>query len=151
MLNRQERKDLLNKYKKQIEIIDEFIQTTDFSVYQLNEKIEITDDIFFFKSEYTAKEKPSYDLEDHSLKIDVHYAFRGNEAVVLGLKSELELTTEYNEDTDFTWYRPKDESMVNTHIINEGDYLVVFPGECHEPEVKVDSLTNQKIVFKITY
>ncbi len=151
MLNRQERKDLLNKYKKQIEIIDEFIQTTDFSVYQLNEKIEITDNIFFFKSEYTAKQQPSYDLEDHSLKIDVHYALRGNEAVVLGLKSELELTKEYNAETDFTWYRPKDESVVNTHVINEGDYLVVFPGECHEPEVKVDSLINQKIVFKITY
>lgn len=151
MLNRQERKDLLNKYKKQIEIIDEFIQTTDFSVYQLNEKIEITDDIFFFKSEYTAKQQPSYDLEDHSLKIDVHYALRGNEAVVLGLKSELELTKEYNDETDFTWYRPKDESVVNTHVINEGDYLVVFPGECHEPEVKVESLINQKIVFKITY
>ncbi len=151
MLNRQERKHLLTKYKHQLDIIDEFISTTYFSVYQLNEKIEITDDIFFFKSEYTAKQKPTYDLEDHSLKIDVHYALRGNEAVILGLKSELELTKMYNDETDFTWYRPNDEELVSTYVINEGDYLVIFPGECHEPEVKVDSLINQKIVFKITY
>lgn len=149
-MENQIRKSNLEKYKKELEIIDEFTKTTDFEVFDYGEKIELTDDIFFFKSKYNTKVE-QFALENHHYMIDVHYAYIGNEAINMCLTTELELTDKYDESSDFEWYRPLETSKIEKYFVNEGSYLVIFPGEAHEPEIKIDTDVNTKIVFKVKY
>lgn len=148
MLNREQ---LLEKYKKQIEQIEEFIETTDFEVFDNGEKVELNEDIFFFKSEYKGKEVATNNIENHRNMIDIHYAYKGKEQINICNIEELKLTEEYDTDKDVEWYDPTEVSNVQELIINEGEYVLCFPGEGHEPEIKVDSEECTKIVFKIKF
>lgn len=143
------REKLLIEYKEQIELIEEYVQTTDFEAFEHLQKINLTEDISFFKSEYIAKENASGRLENHQDYIDVHYAYVGSEQINICDVSDLELLTDYDQDTDISWYLGNDE--VKPQIITKGEMLVLFPGEAHEPQIRVSHTNNTKVVFKIKY
>ncbi|WOO87079.1 YhcH/YjgK/YiaL family protein [Mollicutes bacterium LVI A0039] len=149
MFTKNGRKNNLEQFKDKLDIVAEFIYTTDFEVYEFDTQIKINDDIYFIKKKYTTKEKAANMLEDHEQMIDVHYAYKGKERVNLGSKNNLTVVSEYNQETDCAWYQASSSDLVEQYVINEDEYLILFPGECHEPEIREDSEENIKIIFKV--
>ncbi len=72
MFTSKQRLDNLNQCQVQIEYINKFIKETDFKSYSSGEKIVLTDDIYFFKSQYRPKEQSTNSLENHKQMIDIH-------------------------------------------------------------------------------
>lgn len=145
------REENFKKYSKAFELVEEFINTTDFEAYQIGEKVQLTDEIFFFKLNYEPKAEPTYKLENHQNMIDVHYAYKGTEGVIVCNTCNLELIEEYDQEKDVEWYKPIEDEDLESKIILPGEKLILFPGEAHEPEIREGSKNNTKIVFKIKY
>lgn len=151
MFTRTERNDNLEKYKEEIELIEEYISTTDFDVFELGEKVELTNKIFFFKANYKPKSSPTNNLENHKRMIDIHYSYNGDEVINVCHVSKLRMHQEYNKNNDVEWYKSINDFDVERKVVKQGEKLVLFPGEAHEPEINENSKNNTKIVFKIKY
>lgn len=149
MFTNPKRIENLSNYSKQLDIVEQFINDTDFINCKFETPTNITDDIFYIVKEYTTKEESANMLEDHIEMIDVHFALSGDEAVYLAPAAELNLVTEYNSENDCAWYSASNIDDVERYTINQGEHLVLFPGECHEPEVRVSNEKNIKVIFKI--
>lgn len=149
MFTQIDEKSNVEKYAKQIDIVDKFISTTDFSNSILDQKVSINDDIYYIVKKYNPKGCAEIKLENHEVMIDVHYAFKGNERVVVAKETELDVVSEYDSTTDCGWYTTQDDSIHSSVVIEEGQYLVLFPGEAHEPEIMNTSEENIKVIFKI--
>ncbi|MFV0395021.1 MAG: YhcH/YjgK/YiaL family protein [Coprobacillaceae bacterium] len=143
------RKNNVENYAKQIDIVSNFISNIDFSNSILEQKVSISNDIFYIVKKYNPKHCAEIKLENHEILIDVHYALKGNEGVVIAKKEELDIISEYDSSTDCGWYTAKDDSVHSSVVIEEGIFLVLFPGEAHEPEILVNNEENMKVIFKI--
>ncbi len=69
----------------------------------------------------------------------------------MGPIDNLVLNVDYNVEKDVEWYHVIDPLTIETKVISEGQSIILFPGEAHEPEIKASTNDNIKIVFKIKY
>lgn len=149
MLENEFKHQLLEKYEHQIKLIKAKIAEDDFSNCVVGERYFINEDLFFFRASVTAKDHPEYRLEAHEQWIDIQYTLTGTEKFIVGLRSELQLVIPYNSDKDIMWFEPKVDSNIYEHINHQGEYVIFFPEECHEPENLAFDDTIEKIVFKV--
>ena len=88
-------------------------------------------------------------LENHRKFIDIHYVVEGSENILINYSSRLERLTEYSEESDCELFSLTGaERCVE---MQEGDFLVVYPGESHAPKIAINDEVKRirKVVVKL--
>ena len=87
------------------------------------------DKIFANVQSYDTKDDAPF--EGHRKYIDIQYMINGEEKVVVTDYSNCSTTEEYNEEKDIEFLK----SNVNAHyqVLEQGDFLVFFPQDAHQP------------------
>ncbi len=88
-------------------------------------------------------------FETHSKYADIHYCISGTEKIQMILNvDELSKIDDYNADIDIQYYE-EPKTCLNV-ILNEGDFLVVYPEQGHKPCCSVNKASElEKYVVKI--
>lgn len=88
-------------------------------------------------------------LENHHKYIDIHYVIHGAEKIFVSISENLVRVTEYLEESDYELFEiPEGAEEVE---LQEGDFLVVYPGESHAPKIAVNDELKMitKVVVKV--
>ena len=99
----------------------------------------------FSKAECSTRYMSEAKMENHHKYIDIHYVIRGEEKILVSSTEELVRVTGFSEENDCELFEiPEDAESVK---LQEGDFLVVYPGESHAPKNAIgDEL---KIITKV--
>lgn len=88
---------------------------------------------------YETKDKASY--EAHRKYADIQYMITGIEKIGVCDYTNCSTIDEYNEEKDIEFLKcNKEESH---QVLNEGDFLILYPQDAHQPSLKYDR--NQKV------
>jgi len=105
------------------------------------------DNFFGIGLEYSTKDETSCLWEAHQKFADIHYILEGEEIVNVAEKQKMKPTMEFDYENDYQLFEGKKEQSL---VLREGDFLVLYPNECHQTGVKViETIFVKKIVFKI--
>lgn len=84
--------------------------------------------------------------EAHRDYLDVHLMLNGTEQIDLNFISNMDVK-EYQKETDFV---PMDGEKKVSVVLEEGDYLVCYPGDGHRTAVAVEKPVDiKKAIFKV--
>ena len=84
--------------------------------------------------------------EAHREYLDVHLMLTGTEQIDLNFISNMDVK-EYQKETDFL---PMDGEKKVSVVLEEGDYLVCYPGDGHRTAVAVEKPSDiKKAIFKV--
>ena len=139
------------RYRGMSKLLDrgfDFLQSADLSALSLG-KTEIQgDDLYCNHFTYTtAALSPDSLFEAHTRYLDLHIVLSGRERVGLTPVEALE-EVEIRADEDSVLYRGAPQ---NTLTLEEGWFLLVFPGEGHLPKLIAEAPENiDKLVMKIS-
>ena len=124
----------------------EWLKSTDLKTVE-NGKYEIDgENLYANVQEYTTKDDGKY--EAHRKYIDIQYLISGTEKVGVCDLSFCSTTDKYNPETDLEFLNSskKDEWQ----ILNEGEFLILFPNDAHKPSIKAEQNTTvKKVVVKV--
>lgn len=87
-------------------------------------------------------------MENHHKYIDIHYVMEGNERILVTDSTCLIRKSEFSEENDCELFDIPEEVK---HVdMKAGDFLVVYPGEAHTPQIAVGDETKMisKVVVK---
>ena len=112
-------------------------------------KYEILGDaLFAMVQEYDTKESSACRFEGHRRYIDVQYIISGVEGMNVMEKSRAEAVTEYDHQTDVTFFAPAEDTTLLT--VRGGEFALFYPHDIHRPGVAVEvPAPVRKIVVKI--
>jgi len=120
---------------------NDFFQVND---YPLNLKLPLK----AIPLEYETKDFDLTKFENHRKNIDIHFVVEGSELIGINLFDNLKPTMEYDEDNDYQLFEGE---VIETIILNSGDFLLLFPGEVHVTGGGIESTKVKKIVYKIPF
>lgn len=142
--------DYIKNIRKYSNLIPQDVLTF---IENLNNDIEIKRHIF--KNENYANvdvysPKPIQDcrFEAHKNYIDVQIMLKGEEEIDITSVDSLEILEQYDENRDvmffYTHKKPFDKI-----ILSEGKFVLIYPYEAHQPQVKTTCDNVKKVVCKI--
>lgn len=133
---------LNEKFKKAFE----YLRTTDFSAVGKG-KYEIDgQQIFAIVNEFETKDKSDCELEAHKKHIDIQYVVRGTEMFGYTPFTGQIPVVDYSETRDVAFYK----DAVSYIKLEAGMFIVFFPSDLHQPEVReFEPVTVKKVVVKI--
>ena len=108
------------------------------------EKLEITKDIFVIEQSYDTRKSEESLFESHIKYIDFQFMIAGEEVIEVTHTDLLEVDSEYNEEGDYSLYKPGSSS--SKIIMRESDLSIFFSKDGHMPGIQSDKVTQQ--VFK---
>ena len=95
---------------------------------------------------YDSKLPENARLEAHRKYIDIQYVVSGCEKIGILPLGFAGKETEANEEKDIWFYEGKGDEIT----VREGQFMVIYPEECHAPGIAVDSPSPvKKIVVKV--
>ena len=95
---------------------------------------------------YESKLPENARLEAHRKYIDIQYVVSGCEKIGILPLSFAGKETEANEEKDIWFYEGKGDEIT----VREGQFMVIYPEECHAPGIAIDSPSPvKKIVVKV--
>lgn len=103
----------------------------------------------FSKVECSTRFATDAKLENHHKYIDIHYVIHGAEKILVSSSDSLVRVTEFSEENDCELFEiPENVDVVD---LQEGDFLVVYPGESHAPKIAVNDELKMitKVVVKV--
>ena len=109
------------------------------------EKIEITKDIYAIEQSYNTRKSEKSLIESHIKYIDFQFMIAGEEVIEVTHTDLLEVDSEYNEEGDYSLYKPGCSSSSKI-IMRESDLSIFFSKDGHMPGIQSDKVTQQ--VFK---
>lgn len=132
----------LNRYKS-LKKIEGF----DISKYQKG-KFDISNDVFFgIGLEYETKNETECLWEAHKKYLDIHYIIEGEEIIDIAQTDTMSPTMAFDYKNDYQLFEGKKQQSI---ILRKGDFLALYPNECHKTAIKITTPTSvKKIVFKI--
>ncbi|MBF0479648.1 MAG: YhcH/YjgK/YiaL family protein [Candidatus Omnitrophica bacterium] len=137
-----------NKIIPQVLSIQEFIARTDCLSLPAGE-IEICGrDLFVRTNEYMTEPQGAKRFETHQLYADVQYVVYGTEMMGFCVEKHLNELTLYEPPNDIQFF--KTPAQVTDIIVHEGNFVVFFPQEAHQPGCMYQKPARvKKLVFKI--
>ena len=110
-------------------------------------KYEIEDEnIFANVQSYDTKDTAPY--EGHRKYIDIQYMIRGREKVGITDYTNCSTIEEYNEDKYIEFLKNNTSDFYE--ILEEGNFLVFFPQDAHQPALNPDNKLNvKKVIVKV--
>lgn len=111
-------------------------------------KFDINGDAFFgIGLEYTTKEAAECLWEAHRKYLDIHYIIQGEEIINIAETNTMKPTMEFDTENDYQLFEGEKQQSI---VLKQGDFLALYPNECHQTAVKINQQTDvKKIVFKI--
>ncbi len=133
-------------------VLDEAIrvlETTDFSNLSLGKHELKGNRMFMNIQEYDTKDVSEMMYEKHAAHIDVQYVISGDETIHWAASDDGRLPDDDRlESDDFALYQGL-QPTGSVHM-TEGTYLILFPGELHQPCVSPNpGRPVRKVVIKI--
>jgi biofilm protein TabA len=115
------------------------------------EKIEISDDIFAIEQSYSTRISKESLFESHVKYVDIQFLISGEEIIEVAHTDLLEVDSKYNEEGDYSLYKPNSSS--SKIIMKKGDLSILFPQDGHMPGIQSQGKSQQvfKTVVKIPY
>lgn len=113
---------------------------------------EIADGIYANVQELDTKLPYEAKFEAHRKYIDIQYAISGSERMDFSLLDNFEVQTPYDEEKDVEFFSLKDDAFCpNTICVNEGEFAVFFPQDCHAPMLCMNEKREniKKVIVKI--
>lgn len=96
---------------------------------------------------YTTRKVNPVGYEAHRQYVDIQFLLSGRERVLVRSLDELECTMPYDADRDVAFFRHDDGAA--ELALGEGYFVVLFPGDAHEPTLCYDAPEEvKKIVVK---
>ena len=108
-----------------------------------------TDDasVRYSVSEYQTRAKGTKGYETHRHAADVQCIMSGSEIIDICENTGMKARSEYDAENDIQFF---DGELAVSYIAKPGKFIVLFPGEGHEPCISVKNPeTVRKIVFKL--
>ena len=118
----------LKAYKKDIEQFFSFLK-----------------DIYAIEQSYNTRKSEKSLFESHIKYIDFQFMIAGEEVIEVTHTDLLEVDSEYNEEGDYSLYKPGCSSSSKI-IMRESDLSIFFSKDGHMPGIQSDKVTQQ--VFK---
>ena len=108
----------------------------------------IDEDITITKLVYVGKEKEKAIPEEHWHHLDMQVLLKGKERCFFEekLDKEYEVHTEFNEAKDVVKYNV---DLANSFVLNEDNFVIYYPGDLHQPTVKINDEEIVKLVIKV--
>lgn len=108
----------------------------------------IDEDITITKLVYVGKEKEKAIPEEHWHHLDMQVLLKGKERCFFEekLDKEYEVHTEFNEAKDVVKYNV---DLANSFVLNEDNFVIYYPGDLHQPSVKINDEEIIKLVIKV--
>ena len=104
------------------------------------------DKIFANVQSYDTKDDAPF--EGHRKYIDIQYMIKGREKVGVTDYSNCSTTESYNEEKDIEFL--KCNIIDNYQTLEEGEFLVFFPQDAHQPALNLDKkLFVKKVIVKV--
>ena len=104
------------------------------------------DKIFANVQSYNTKDDAPF--EGHRKYIDIQYMIKGTEKVGVTDYSNCSTTEEYNEEKDIEFLKADKEA--HYQILEQGDFLVFFPQDAHQPSLDYkEKLFVKKVIVKV--
>lgn len=104
------------------------------------------ENIFANIQSYVTKDDAPY--ETHKKYIDIQYMIKGAERVGVSEQSNCILIENYSEAKDVAFWECNKNNSVQ--ILNEGEFLVFFPQDAHQPSLKLDNNAPvKKVIVKV--
>ncbi len=132
-----------------IERYDLLSQIKDFDVknYQKG-KFNISGDTFFgIGLEYNTKNETECLWEAHKKYLDIHLILEGEEIINISETSTMKPTMDFDLENDYCLFEGKKQQTI---CLQKGEFLALYPNECHQTAVKTEEVSSvKKIVFKI--
>ena len=98
-------------------------------------------------SEYRTRPKGTKGYETHRHAADVQIIVSGEEIIDICENAGMKARGEYDPENDIQFF---DGELALRYIARPGKFIVLFPGEGHEPNLSItEPKTVRKIVFKI--
>ncbi len=125
----------------------EFIRNHDMAALEIG-RYELENGSYVLIQSYTSKLRNVAKYESHEKYYDIQYVIAGKEIISMIPVEQLKITQEYNPEKDITFYENSFDGI--DHVLSDGDFLIIGPGEGHMPGVCVDAQsTIKKAVFKV--
>jgi len=141
-----ENTNLYNNINERINKAFEYIKTTDFTNIKPGKYAIDGDIIYASVSQYQTKDKLESKPEAHRKYIDVQYIIEGNELIGYAPLYDQEIAVAYSETNDIAFYNG-DVSFLR---METGMFMILFPGDLHQPCIKEDTSTFvRKVVVKV--
>ena len=108
----------------------------------------IDEDITITKLVYVGKEKEKAIPEEHWHHLDMQVLLKGKERCFFEekLDKEYEVHTEFNKAKDVVKYNV---DLANSFVLNEDNFVIYYPGDLHQPSVKINDEEIVKLVIKV--
>ncbi|MCK4982844.1 MAG: YhcH/YjgK/YiaL family protein [Victivallaceae bacterium] len=91
---------------------------------------------------------PERKFEAHKKYIDVQVILEGKERMDVSIDQELEVTDEYDKDSDFIMF--KSDDGYSSLMMKPGKFVIFFPDDIHRPNCNVNGTnTVRKICMKV--
>lgn len=98
-------------------------------------------------SEYRTRAKGTKGYETHRHATDVQIILSGEEIIDICENAGMKARSEYDAENDIQFF---DGELALRYIARPGKFIVLFPGEGHEPNLSINEPTTvRKIVFKL--
>ena len=125
----------------------ESIKNFDLKNYQEG-KFDINGDVFFgIGLAYNTKSESECLWEAHQKYLDIHILLEGEELINITETSSMKKTMEYDSENDYQLFKGEKQQTIH---LKKGDFLVLYPNECHQTAVQTKQVSAiKKIVFKI--
>lgn len=103
------------------------------------------DKIFANVQSYNTKDDAPY--EGHRKYIDIQYMIEGKEKIGITNYENCTTLEAYNEEKDIEFLNSENKSY---QILEEGDFLVFFPQDAHQPALNLnEKLFVKKVIVKV--
>lgn len=133
----------INRYNLPIQQILNFTQNNSF---EKGKNLIDGEELFALGLEYQTKPEDELLWEAHRKYLDVHFIVSGSEYIYVSDIEQMQSTQPYQDD-----YELFSGSVQQKILMQEGDFLVLFPNEVHKTSILStdESSQIQKYVFKI--
>lgn len=112
-------------------------------------KYEIdSNNVFAMVQSYTSKNEVEKKWESHQKYIDIQYIVKGNETIMWTPIEQLNVSEDYSEEKDVTFYKNGGHSS-NLNL-KDNYFCILFPEDAHKPGCSFGEPMNiKKVVLKI--
>jgi YhcH/YjgK/YiaL family protein len=124
----------------------DYLKSTDFETMPSGRYAVEGEDIFAIVNEYETKDKKDCEAEAHRKYIDVQFIVKGEELFgYTPLANQLPVK-DYDEENDYAVYN----NEVSYIKLEPGMFIIFYPTDIHQPEVKVyEPMMVKKVVMKV--
>lgn len=141
--------DQLNRYRglhANIDVAIDYLEKTDLTQLELGRHEVAGDKVFVFRQDNTLNDQPTERFEYHKRYMDLQFLLEGNEFFRYSPSSEGE-DTPFDKDSDIGFIR---SSQAYDLELTDGTFVMVFPGEYHQPsQLGRGEHLAKKVVVKI--